>query len=747
MNDKEIDYKYLFELIKTHKYILFKKQIEDVIKSNDMFDINVKDDNYHYFLTYAVLFNQIDLVKFLVDNNAKIDIVDKYDRSILFDAINHSYYEIIELLLELNKNTIGVSILDTRDRDMRIPLHYAIENQNVRIVKLLLEYGSNVNITDRNGYNSLHLAVKSRNYSICEYIIDKIADVNSRYKTGESALHIACNLQLVDIVKLLIKYNIDTNIKDYDNEITPLHYAVLLKNIEICVLLLKTNIYINTQDVYGNTPLHYAVMEDYFEIFTLLTSHSNSINYNLWNIEGDIIGHLILKTKSDRIFDYLNIILDKTNVSLQDNKGNTCLHYLIKDNIWEQYYDVLVRKRLDIFVRDSTGKLLIDLVEKDKYEKFINMVIESYLYRLRNRDELWYYQWENICSKKFNDLTNKDIKDLGIENNINAFDSKCKNIIKDKLFKLLDDVKNGVIINCYDKSFPMKRAIMCIDVNEGTKLDQCTFTGSTLDVLIGLIYLLNKHKNTCSTLSKDFSQNTELCSFYKSIGIIMNSKCEFLNFEIVWVHQKLYLTKGFYEEFKKCIDNNKRFIIIPLGIELREGSHAGYLIYDHEKKEVERFEPHGSTIPIGLYYNPSQLDELLETRFKRIDKDIKYIRPSEYLPKIGFQIIDVSETKRKRIGDPAGFCALWSIWYVDMRLTYTDIDRGQLVKILIDNIKSKNISFKNMIRNYATDIINIRNNIFNKSQMDINDWLNDQYTDEQINNVLVSLVEEIEKIN
>jgi hypothetical protein len=81
-----------------------------------------------------------------------------------------------------------------------------------------------------------------------------------------------------------------------------------------------------------------------------------------------------------------------------------------------------------------------------------------------------------------------------------------------------------------------------------------------------------------------------------------------------------------------------------------------------------------------------------------------------------------------------------------MRLTYRELDRKKLVTVLIKHIKSNNISFKNMVRNYGEHIINIRDKILLNSKMDINDWQNDQYTDIQVNSVLNQLVEEISKI-
>ena len=43
-------------------------------------------------------------------------------------------------------------------------------------------------------------------------------------------------------------------------------------------------------------------------------------------------------------------------------------------------------------------------------------------------------------------------------------------------------------------------------------------------------------------------------------------------------------------------------------------------------------------------------------------------------------------------------------------------------------IKSNNISFKNLIRNYSNNIVNIRDTLLASINIDINDWLNDNIT-------------------
>ena len=760
MDDDTIIYKHIFDAIKSHNYTEVKKMLDKIGDDDIMFDINTRDSQNNYFITYAVILNQPEILKILIAKGAKIDVVDKYNRSLLVPAIMYSYMDILKILLEANNDGIGVSIHEIRDKNYRIPLHYAIEMKNIEIIELLLKYGSNPNTTDNDGVNSMHLAVKSRSYAVCELISRYISDINATYTTGENALHIACNLQLNTIANLLLENGISPNVQDHTHEITSLHYSVLLNNKELVALLLKYNANPNLQDVYGNTCLHYAIIENNFELFLMLVNSvitKNIININIWNLEGDIPLHIVLtKVNSDDIDGYLDILIEKSNLTLQDESGNTCLYYIIKLNKWKKYVDILRTKRLDIFTINTDGIMPIDILPKEDFDAFLNLLVDSYIHRLKTTKNVWHEEWENICSKSFENVTEKEKKILLIEKNkrnissglsVENFEHQCGNIIRDKLLDLINKVKQNNDLGCEQKSFPVKKTISCVNITEGAKITFSTFTGSSLDVLIGLLYLLNKHKNVCSTLTKNFSQNKELCSFYKSMGILMNTSCEFLNFEIVWVHQKLYLIEGFYDQIKKCMNSGRRFTIIPIGIEMKERSHAGYLIYYRQLNEVERFEPHGSASPTGLYYNPDLLDEILANRFHSIDDTIKYIKPKIFLPKIGFQILDVNEYKKKRIGDPTGFCALWCIWYVDMRLTYADINRSRLVNILIKIIKEKNISFKNLIRNYGQHIINIRDKILKKSDMDINDWLNDQYNDIQINTMMASLVNEINNVN
>lgn len=191
---------------------------------------------------------------------------------------------------------------------------------------------------------------------------------------------------------------------------------------------------------------------------------------------------------------------------------------------------------------------------------------------------------------------------------------------------------------------------------------------------------------------------------------------------------------------KLILNQKKRFLVIPIGIENDLGYHSNILIYDKKLNLVERFEPNGKTGPTGYYFNSSKLDELLQYKLKKYINNFKYLYPKLYLPKIGLQIYENLEEKKKQIGDPGGYCSSWSLWYADMVLKYPDINREKLIYKLIYTIKKKQISFKDNVRNFTNNIIKIRDIILEDTNININDWINNNYSIEQYNKLVSNII-------
>ena len=703
---------HLFNLIRNHKW----NSLINALNNDTSFDLNTKDSNGKYLLTYAVLYNKASIVKLLIDKGARYDIVDGLRRSIIYYAIELKYDNIVDILLECSMKSIGIMICNMRDANGNIPLHYAILANNKHAVDALLKYNSTIHICDNNGLNALHIAVKMNLFDIAKSLIQYMSNIDSKTNNGETALHIAINYQYNDIAKLLIDSNANVDIQEPLNEFTPLHYSVGWNNLTIAEYLIKHNANVNIQDIYGNVPLMYCIKEDHAECFDILIKTDN-IDVNQWNIDGKIPLHEVFDLYGKSNKHYIDTLIINSNISIQDINGNTCLHHIIKHGLLKEYNDIIIKKKINIFAKNSDGVFVYDLIDKNEFDEFIDLVTHSYI------------NWENNNTDKNNQT----------ENNTSYF-----NKIKQYILHNIKLIQNGKFDHC-SKSYPFNKS-QCIKLNEINTVKYCTFTGTMLDIIIGLIFILKKHKNVYAPIDIE-KKNKNVCDTYISIGGLDNNDCTLIHFEILWIGFKLITVDNFSEIFMKCKSKTSKFIIIPLGIELKCGSHSNYLIFDKRTNEIERFEPYGNSMPYGFNYNGALLDTILTEYFTNIDSDIKYIKPDKYLPKIGFQHFDSNEQNKYKICDPNGFCAMWCIWYTDQRITFDNLTRDKLVENLFDSLKMNNISFRNMIRNYSSNIIELRDSLLSKFNLDINDWIHDNYTHKQKKLLIDSLINEIKNIN
>jgi len=690
----------LFEYINKQDW----SNIQKLINENKDIDLNIRDDSNNYLIQFIILYNKYDLIDQFVEKKCKIDIIDNDGKTLLYYAIKYNYYKLIEKLISINY--IGFPIIELKDKNKVYPIHYSIIYNNKKILEFLIEKGCDINLKDGNGNTPLMTAIKLKNYKISKLLIENSKiNINSLNLLGESALHFACNYELENIVELLLmNKDINVNIQDFQNKYTPLMISVGLNNFSICNLLCNHNsINLLLQDSFGSTAFHHALIEqtndDLIKVLDekLLDKNENNHIYNMTNIYGSTLLHLILdKNIQINLKKYIN----NTNLNIQNILGNTIWHIFGKR--WYNYMPELENKKNNVFIKNKKNEIAFDKY-KDS-DKFIEMLIKSYYNYLKTKKKEWKNDWENICRN--NDLIKKiDFKDNSTEKN--CYDKIKKHIIDEKT------------------SVPYKKIGYCISFDNNPLTEFITYTGTSLDILSGLIYL-KQFDNIYTSLSKKYILNEDLNEYYKVLGIIKEIKGEYMNFEITWLYQKLFFPTNMDSIIQNFIESKKRFFIIPIGIHQDNGAHANILLYDIKLNELERFEPAGGEYPSEYNYNPDLLDYYLEAYFMEKFKDLKYFKPRTYEMNIGFQTLEIVDINKK-IGDPGGFCGAWSLWWVYQRIKNENINRKKLFIQLVKNIRRNNLSFKNVIRSFSKLITDIRDNLLKKVSLDINKWLNDDF--------------------
>ncbi|XP_057321151.1 putative ankyrin repeat protein RF_0381, partial [Microplitis mediator] len=170
---------------------------------------------------------------------------------------------------------------------------------DIKLVKLRIRQGADVNDLGRNGRSPLHVAAAYGYPEIIELLINNGARLdsvlNGPTKNGYTPLHIACFSNKIKCVKVLLKYGASVTPKCSDVH-HPIHIAVFKNHVEVAALLLDHGADVNLR--YNNkffhnkwdqsifwkdmdlTLLHYSIARQYKEMTALLLERGADIHLN-----------------------------------------------------------------------------------------------------------------------------------------------------------------------------------------------------------------------------------------------------------------------------------------------------------------------------------------------------------------------------------------------------------------------------------------------------------------------------------
>ncbi|XP_043470095.1 putative ankyrin repeat protein RF_0381 [Leptopilina heterotoma] len=198
------------------------------------------------FFKYQILFSAVEkgyveIVQDLLSTEANVNVLLEKNSTLLEIAVNNGQCRIMHQLLKLGAD------LHTRDTHGNTLLHISVLTDCIAIIEFLLKHNS-VEARNNKGQTPLYLSIYRNNVKVVKLILKSGVDINSKTNLETTPLHIAAKIGNLNVVKLLLDYDASVNVKDLNNQ-TPLDIAICSERSEIISILLLHNALSNRDDL------------------------------------------------------------------------------------------------------------------------------------------------------------------------------------------------------------------------------------------------------------------------------------------------------------------------------------------------------------------------------------------------------------------------------------------------------------------------------------------------------------------
>ncbi|KAJ6233251.1 ankyrin repeat-containing [Anaeramoeba flamelloides] len=273
--------------------------------------------------------DQKEVVRILKQNSSEAQTIDKFGRTPLHISAEMGDISTIKILLNYGANINALSF------NKNTPLFTAIKKDHIDAVKFLVKKGAEININERADVilSALHLAVERDNLQIVKYLLSQGAFINERMRIqgGITALMIAVQRQNREILKELYKKKkyskqnsrLDINGTDNLGRTALIHSITKRGEVAIPDELLEQGADPNIFDKSGKTALHYAIIDEAHEVVKTLLSQGAAPHLTRKGVPP-----IHLAVLHNKMLSISKVLLEMTDCHLDDSddKGDTVYH-------------------------------------------------------------------------------------------------------------------------------------------------------------------------------------------------------------------------------------------------------------------------------------------------------------------------------------------------------------------------------------------------------------------------------------
>lgn len=302
-----------YNLMLFKRYNLFKICLSKV-------NINIENFLGENLLMMAIKFKNITFIDFIIDD---IDVnhtnifgenallycfINKYYEilnHIVYKRHNDIDYDIISSLIEYNYqnkyNDIlfllekGANVNKVNETTGNIPLHDAIVHNDDHIIELLIQYNSDINFQNNDGYSPLMLSIIMNNINIVRLLLSKNCNIYLYNNKKLNSLMISYIFNNDDIFELLInKYHI------FDDCLICLEKKIKNKNLPLLLLWFDKMIKIISSDLIKYYFFRYK--KNMYHSFLKIKTNSDTLSCIIPFLENN---NLFLKSKISKTIKHI----------------------------------------------------------------------------------------------------------------------------------------------------------------------------------------------------------------------------------------------------------------------------------------------------------------------------------------------------------------------------------------------------------------------------------------------------------
>jgi len=183
-------------------------------------------------LMYTVKYNQIRMLRLLLDAGIDTETADSNGMTSLMLAAQYGHLKALRILLHAHAN------VEAQGTTGKTALITAVEEGKTEIIRQLLDANANTEVKTHRGNTALLIAVRLENIDIIRILLAAGAKTGTHNLSGSTALILSVECTNTEVMKILLAAGAKTEARDKQG-LTALMFAVIAGKKEVIRMLLK----------------------------------------------------------------------------------------------------------------------------------------------------------------------------------------------------------------------------------------------------------------------------------------------------------------------------------------------------------------------------------------------------------------------------------------------------------------------------------------------------------------------------